>query len=60
MAENKNILTGATEIIPDKAVAVPVQRYDELVKKEALLDKIMEGKELSIYLYQPVKEELNA
>ena len=60
MATSKNLITGELKTIPDTAVAVPVERYDELIKKEALLDKLMENKEVSIYLYQPVKEGLNA
>ena len=41
-------------------IKIPLKRYDELIKKEAILDKLMEDKEVSVYLYQPVKEGLNA
>ena len=38
-------------------IAISLERYDELIKKEALLDKLMEGKDISVYLYQKVEEE---
>ena len=57
MATSKNLITGEKTIIPDMAVAIPVERYNELIKKEALLDKLMEGKDISVYLYQRVEEE---
>lgn len=60
MAESRNILTGITETIPDKAVAISMERYDELIRKETLLDSLMENRKLSIYLYQEVEEGSNA
>ena len=59
MAVSRNVLTGDTMTRPDEAVAIPLERYDELIKKEALLDKLMEGKDVNIYLYQKVEEELS-
>lgn len=38
-------------------VTISLERYEELIKKEALLDKLMEDKGISIYLYQKVEEE---
>ena len=59
MAVSRNVLTGDAMTRPDEAVAISLERYDELIKKEALLDKLMEGKDISIYLYQKVEEGLN-
>ena len=59
MAQSTNVLTGDTMTRPDEAVAIPLERYDELIKKEALLDKLMENKDVSVYLYQKVEEGLN-
>lgn len=39
-----------------QTVNIPLERYEELVKKEALLDKLMEGKDINVYLYQKVEE----
>lgn len=58
MAQSTNVLTGDKMTRPDEAVAITLERYDELIKKEALLDKLMEGKDVSIYLFQKVEEEL--
>jgi len=59
MAQSTNPLTRDVMTRPDEAVAIPLERYDELIKKEALLDKLMEGKGVSVYLYQKVEEGLN-
>lgn len=40
-----------------QTVTIDLERFEELIKKEALLDKLMEGKDVSIYLYQKVEEE---
>ena len=40
-------------------IQIDLERYEELVKKEVLFDKLMEDKKLNIYLYQEVKEGLN-
>ena len=39
-----------------QTVNMPLERYEELVKKEALLDKLMEGKDVNVYLYHKVDE----
>lgn len=59
MAVSRNVLTGDAMTRPDEAVAISLERYDEFIKKEALLDKLMEGKDINIYLYQKVEEGLN-
>ena len=41
MAQSRNVLTGDTMTRPDEALAISLERYDELIKKEALLDKLM-------------------
>lgn len=58
MAQSKDIL-GNVHIIADEAVAISLERYDELIKKEAIYDEFMKDKELNIYPYQriAVKEE---
>lgn len=40
-----------------ETVTISLERFEELIRKEALLDKIMEDKDISIYLYQRVEEE---
>lgn len=40
-----------------QTVNIPLERYEELVKKEALLDKLMEGKGVNVYLYQRIEEK---
>lgn len=59
MAQSTNPKTGDKMTRPDEAVAISLERYEELIKKEALLDKLMEGKDVSIYLYKIVEEELS-
>jgi len=39
-----------------QTVNIPLERYEELVKKEVLFDKIMEGKDVSVYPYTKVDE----
>lgn len=58
MAQNRNLLTGDLTTIKDTAVAIDLERYNELIKKEALLDKLMENKSINVYLYQKVEEEI--
>lgn len=55
MAKSKDIL-GNVHITTDEAITISIERYDELIKKEALLDKLMEGKDVNVYLYQKVEE----
>ena len=57
MAQSINPLTRDVMTRPDEAVAITLERYDELIKKEALFDKLTEGKGMNIYLYQIVEEE---
>ena len=61
MAQATNPLTRDVMTRPDEAVAISLERYNELIRKEALFDKLTEGKDMNIYLYQIVeeKEELN-
>lgn len=61
MAKSKDIL-GNVHITADEAVSISLERYDELVKKEAIYDEFMKDKELNIYPYtriavKEVKEE---
>lgn len=39
-------------------VIIRLERYEELVKKEAFYDALMVDKKLNVYMYQDVKEEL--
>lgn len=39
-----------------QTVNVSLERYEELIKKEALLDKLMEGKGVNVYMYQKIEE----
>ena len=41
----------------ENIIKIDLERYNELIRKETILDKLMEGKDISIYLYQPVNEE---
>lgn len=59
MAVSRNVLTGDAMTRPDEAVAISLERYNELIRKETILDKLMENKDVSIYLYQKVEEGLN-
>lgn len=36
----------------NQVIKIRLERYEELVKKEALLDKLLEDKKISIYLYE--------
>lgn len=37
-----------------QSVSIALERFEELIRKEAILDKLMEGKD--IYMYTAVKE----
>lgn len=39
----------------NQTVEISLERYEELIKKEALLDKLMEGKDVSVYLYEKME-----
>ena len=60
MAEVKNLFTGDKSIVEDTAVAVSIERYNELIRKETVFDMLMENKGINIYLYQKMEEENNA
>lgn len=38
-----------------QTVEVSLWRYEQLIKKEALLDKLMEEKEMSMYVYNKME-----
>jgi len=40
-------------------VQISLERYEELVKKEAIYDKIMEKRDVNLYLFEKVEEEKN-
>ena len=60
MSEVKNLFTGDKTIVEDEAVAVSIERYNELIRKETVFDMLMENKGINIYLYQKMEEENNA
>ena len=60
MAEVKNLFTGDKSIVEDTAVAVSIERYNELIRKETVFDMLMENKGINLYLYQKMEEENNA
>lgn len=39
-----------------QVIEISLERYDELIKKEALYDVLMKDKELSIYPYNRIEE----
>lgn len=41
----------------DNIIKIDLDRYNELIRKETILDKLMEGKDVSVYLYQIINEE---
>ena len=38
-------------------VTIPLERFEELVKKEAIYDEFMKDKELNIYPYTRIEEK---
>lgn len=44
----------------ENTIKIDLERYNELIRKETILDKLMEDKDISIYLYQKVEEGANA
>lgn len=56
MANQRNLLTGDITTVEDKTVSVSIERYNELIKKEALYDKLMEDKRLSLYVYTDMEQ----
>ena len=41
-----------------QTITINLERYEELIKKEALYDEITKGKKTNIYLYHEVNEPL--
>lgn len=41
----------------NQTVEISVERFEELAKKEYLLDKLMDGKNVSIYLFNEIEEK---
>ena len=39
-------------------VQISLERYEELVKKEAIYDKIMEKRDVNLYLFEKVEEDI--
>lgn len=56
MAKSKDIL-GNVHTVTDEAITISIERYDELIIKEALLDKIMVDKDVNVYLHYKVDEK---
>ena len=53
MAENTGLF-GNTYVTEDKAVCVPIARYDELIKKEAYYDELIKHNIISVKLLSNV------
>lgn len=58
MAETKGLF-GDIYVTEDKAVAISVKRYNELIKKEAFYDEIVKHNEVLVLLNYTIKEEEN-
>jgi hypothetical protein len=56
MATEKGLFGGET-FVEDKAVAVGIKRYDELIKKEAILDELLKKNDVLVMLTMKYKEE---
>lgn len=58
MAETKGLF-GDTYIREDKAVAIPIERYDELIKKECFYDELTRSHDALVVLRErlEVKKE---
>lgn len=56
MATEKGLF-GNENIVEDKAVAISVKRYDELIKKEAILDELLKNNDVLVMLIMKNKEE---
>lgn len=54
MAKSKDIL-GNIHTVTDEAITISIERYDELIIKEALLNKLMVDKDVNVYLYQRIE-----
>lgn len=40
----------------DNKVTIDLDRYTELIRKEAIYDKLIERRDISLYLYEKVEE----
>ena len=52
MAEAKNIITGERYTVADNAISISIERYNELIRKETILDKLMECSDIDVYSYR--------
>ena len=43
----------------EQTVEITLERYEELIKKEAIFDKLMEGKDINIYPYEKTGGKYN-
>lgn len=53
MAESKGLF-GDTYVTEDKAVCIPIERYNELIKKEAFYDELTKHNIISVALLSNV------
>lgn len=47
---DNQILNVGIENVEDKVISISLERYEELVKKETLYDKITSNKDIELYL----------
>ena len=40
------------------SVQISLERYEELVKKEVIYDKIMEKRDVNLYLFEKVEDDI--
>ena len=50
MANQRNILTGDMSTVEDKAISISIERYNELIKKEAFYDDLIRKNEAYVVL----------
>lgn len=48
---------GDDQVVYDDAIVVPKKRYDELIKKEAILDELLKKNDVLVMLTMKNKEE---
>ncbi len=56
MANSKNLLTGDTYTTKDKAIAISIERYNELIKKEFVFDELCKNAEPLVALIRKIEE----
>lgn len=56
MAVTKDLL-GNYSTVEDDAIDISVKRYDELIKKEAILDELLKKNDVLVMLTMKDKEE---